>query len=60
MPLFLDGGKGDIVLDPAVLSELADIQIGGFAAGGLGDVNGAIDINGDGDRIPDEWLLDNE
>ena len=58
--LVLDGGMRDVFRDPAVVVELADIEIGGFAAGGFGDVDGAIHVHGNGDGVLKERLFSDE
>ena len=48
---FFDAGEGDVVGDP--LGVLADVEVGNFAAGGGGDVDAALGIDGDSDGIGD-------
>jgi hypothetical protein len=52
--LVLDGGVGEILDDP--VHDFADVEVGLLAAGGLGDVDRAVDIDGHGDRIAEHGL----
>lgn len=54
----LDGGVGEVVWNP--LGELADVEVGGLAAGGLCQIDGAVDIHGDGDGVFEERFAGDE
>ena len=52
--LVLDGGVREVVDHP--VHDFADVEVGLLAAGGLGDVDRAVDIDGHGDRIAEHRL----